>query len=85
MTVWELVALNIPTFVFSSTERHLETAMAMAERGYIRAYPKVGLPETDQQLYDFVDDPRFRPLKNVVDGLGVNRVIDLLVAHSAAK
>lgn len=44
MTVLELVAMQIPTYVFSISETHLRFAQALDEAGYIKAWPNVGLP-----------------------------------------
>jgi len=76
MVVWELVALGIPSYVFSLTEAHLKSAMAMDKLGYIKAWPAIGLPEREQ-FFDFVAT-RFKLTKNVVDGQGASRIVKLL-------
>jgi len=76
MTVWELIAMGIKPHVFSYTERHLETALMMEERGWVNAYPKLGVP-FGEEFDVFLSSGSSVLNESVVDGMGAYRVADL--------
>lgn len=76
MAVWELVALGVPTYVFSRAERHLETALKIQELGLVKAWPHVGLPSPDA-IRTFLREPFEVSEDNRPDGKGVERIVDL--------
>ncbi len=75
MTVWEMLALGIPCWVFSKTERHLESAALMGQ--WINYWTELGLPEEDEAFAQFLSTPA-KNSKNVVDFEGARRVAGLL-------
>jgi len=76
MTVWEVLSLGLPSYVFSYTDRHLESALAMEEAGYIKAFGETGLPEP-KAFREFLQQP-FTPTAPPIDYLGAERVIELM-------
>lgn len=78
-TVWELLYLGLACRVFSLTKRHLETALEMDKRGWVKAYPQTGIP-TNRELKLFLSR-NFKPAQNPVDGRGAERIIKLLEAN----
>lgn len=76
MIVWEMAALGIPAYVFSRTPGHLAITQEMERRGWIKAWPRVGLPESN----DFIKflETRFIPVGQRPDKRGAERVIRLL-------
>jgi len=77
MTVWELAAMGIPTYVYSLTAQHLSFAKKMAGAGYIRAHRQVGLPDTEMKIRDFLGQP-FTPSGRPIDGRASERILDLM-------
>lgn len=78
MMVWELIYLDIPTWVFSATTTHLKFAKAMHEAGLINAWDAVGLPsqlEMEQFLNQSfeIDNTSKKP-----DLLATQRILNLL-------
>jgi hypothetical protein len=80
-TVWELVYLGIPCYVFSHNERGLKTALRMQEAGLVKAYPKIGIPG-GEKFTEFIGQ-EFAPRRGVVDGLGAGRIVELLEQQNA--
>ena len=76
VTTWELLYFNIPCYVFSRSEYHLKDALEMDKRGWVKAWPGIGLP-SDEELREFLLTP-FAPPKNVVGLDGAMRVIKLI-------
>lgn len=76
MTVWELVAMGIPTYVFSLTDLHLYFALNMQEAGYINAWNGTGLP-TRSKMNDFLSEP-FVPAGKPIDGRACERILKLM-------
>lgn len=77
MTVWELVALQVPAYVFSISEVHLAFARHMEEAGYLLAWPEVGLPENDEEFREFLARD-YEPHGESPDGKGAERVLKLM-------
>ncbi len=77
MIVWELIYLGVPTYVFSSTKKHLSFAKPLHDLGLIRAWYKVGVPKP-REIKEFIETP-FRVSNNDrPDLLGANRILSLL-------
>jgi len=76
MIVWEVLSMGLPSYVFSYTDRHLESALAMEEAGYIKAFDETGLPEP-KAFREFLQQP-FTPIAPPIDYLGAERVIRLM-------
>ncbi len=76
MVVWEALSLSLPSYVFSYTDRHLQSALAMEEAGYIKAFGETGLPEP-KVFREFLQQP-FTPTAAPIDFLGAERVIKLM-------
>ena len=76
VSVLELCAIGVPTYVFSITARHLDTALNLHKEGYIKAFPRVGLPETVEEFLAFVDGG-FVAGKRLGNG-GPGRVLGLM-------
>lgn len=77
MITWELAHYGIAPHVFSYSEHHLRCARALEDAGYLLAYGKVGLPESDAEFIDFLNQPSVLTAPPV-DGYGAERVIKLL-------
>ena len=76
MVVWETLSLGLPSYVFSYTDQHLKSALAMEQAGYVRAFSETGLPEP-KVFREFLQQP-FTPLVPPIDYLGAERVIELM-------
>jgi len=74
MTVWEMLYLKVPCWVFSKTERHLESAKKMSD--WLHYWPEVGLPEK-QRFADFLSLPPI-VTKCPLDRQGARRVAELI-------
>lgn len=74
MTVWEMLAVGIPCWVFSKSERHLESAERMGE--WLNYWPRLGLPESDEEFREFLARPAIT--KRGPDMQGAKRVAQLL-------
>ena len=84
MIVWELVAMGFKPYVFSLTERHLDTAMRMQERGWVNAYPDIVLPPIDE-FVAFLNSGDWRIAARPVDGVGAYRVSELVYKKVKAR
>jgi len=74
---WELAYLRVPTYIVSSTPKHLDLALNMERLGLARAWPKIGLP-TLPEASSWLD-PSWRPLEAAhPDGAGVSRFMEAL-------
>jgi len=76
MTVWEALSLDLSSYVFSYSDRHLQSALAMEQAGYIKAFGETGLPEP-KVFREFLQQP-FTPTAPPIDFLGAERVIKLM-------
>lgn len=77
MMVWEAVAMGVPTYVFSLTEAHLAEARRLEDRGWVRAFPRIGLP-SKSRLQEFLPTEPFVSAKADFPTDGAERVIGLL-------
>ena len=75
-TIWELLYLGIPCWVFSHSERNLATALELDRRGWVKAFRKVGLPGKTGMKRFLASD--FELKDRPVDGNGASRIIELL-------
>lgn len=75
MTVWEMLAIEVPCWVFSRSERHLESAKKMGD--FINYYPQIGLPKTDKAFVNFLSKPA-KKKKPPIDFEGARRVAELM-------
>ena len=77
MTVWEMLYLKVPCYVFSKTESHLESAKSMGK--WLHYWPEVGVPAS--YLSEFLSLP---PKQNFpdLDLKGAYRVVDLMVTYA---
>jgi len=76
MIVWELLYFGVDVYAFSLTKKHLEFAIEMDKRGFIKAYPEVGVPDIDG-LHAFLSEP-FTSLETKLDLEGATRIAHLL-------
>lgn len=77
MMVWEAVAIGVPTYVFSLTDAHLTEARRLEDRGWVRAFPRTGLPSMSR-LQEFLPAEPFVPAEADFPTDGAERVIGLL-------
>lgn len=84
MTAWEMAALGIPTYAFSSTEGHLAFAKRMEDAGILRAWNGVGMPDTPLEFKEFLELPPIQP-KMRPDFMGASRIVNLLEEHYDKK
>src|SRR3990172_825055 len=78
MTCHELAFFGIRQYIFSRTERHLDTAKEIMARGYGLAWPDVGLPG-DDALRTFLFQ-EFEVTGEKPDLEGASRVLELMEA-----
>ena len=76
VTAWELSAIGLPVYAFSLTPLHLQFALEMDKAGYIKAYPKVGIP-SKRSFRNFLSVP-FTPTGKPIDGLACQRILQLM-------
>lgn len=78
--VWELLFFGgIPIYIFSKSERHLETALEFNKQGLAKAWEYTGLP-SDDKLREFLLTP-FEPSGDAgIDLKGARRVLELMEA-----
>lgn len=81
MIVWELIYLGVPTYVFSSTKKHLSFAKPLHDLGLIRAWYKVGIPKP-REIKEFIEIPFKISNNDRPDLLGANRILSLLEERS---
>jgi spore coat polysaccharide biosynthesis predicted glycosyltransferase SpsG len=78
MTALELAAWgDMPIYVFSISEQHLNFAQRLETAGYISAYPAVGLPDDKIDMAEFLTIP-FVPTGKPIDGQACRRIYDLM-------
>ncbi len=77
MIVFELLYFGIKTFVFSKSNRHLDTALEMYRRGLVMAWPEIGLPP-DDKLREFLLLPFEASREMDIDLDGARRVLELM-------
>ena len=73
---WESFYYQIPAYIFSRSQHHLDAALEMERRGYCLAYPSIGLPP-DAMLREFLLR-EFVPTGERPDLEGAARVIKLI-------
>ncbi len=78
MICHELAYLGVGQYIFSRTERHLETALELMARGYALSWPEVGLPK-DEVLRTFLLQG-FEPTGEPFDLEGARQVLELMEA-----
>ena len=77
MTAWELVAMGIPTYVFSWSEGHLAFAKQMEKNGLIKVWDGIGLPGFDL-FRNFLLENQFEITGDKPDEFGAQRVLKLM-------
>lgn len=76
MTVWEMLYLRVPCYVFSKTDRHLESAKLMGE--WLHYWPETGVPA--EYISEFLSLPPKLSFPEL-DLKGAYRVAELMVTY----
>lgn len=77
MIVWEAAYLQVPAWIFSYSPLHLMFAQGMQKHGLIKAWPGVGLPESDEDMREFLDS-EFVVSGKPPDGKGADRIVRIM-------
>lgn len=77
MIAWELAVIGVPTYVFSSSSKHLHFAQAMGDKGFVKAYPHVGIPSR-KRFVGFLGHPFIQKRDGLPDGKACERIEKLM-------